>query len=230
MKKIDLTAMKINRWTVLSSLPPKIQPSGQAKTMWLCKCDCGIVKKVSAYSLKSETSKSCGCLLLEKIKTHGLSNHKISIMLGHIIQRCENKKDKSYKNYGGRGISIYSEWRNNLKCFYDFCIKNGWNENLEIDRIDNDGNYEPNNIRFISHRKNNLNKRRLKSNNKSGYEGVHFSKVANKWCCQIKVKGKVYPIGYFFDKNNAVISRNKYIIKNKLQDDYKIQAVHCANN
>ena len=228
MKKINLVGKKFNRWTVLSALPPKIQPSGQAKTIWLCRCECGTIKKVIAYGLTSAISKSCGCLMVEKIKTHGLSKHKIYTMFNHIIQRCTNKKNKHYKNYGGRGISMCNEWINDYMCFYDFCIKNGWNEKLEIDRIDNNGNYEPRNIRFVSHRKNNLNKRRLRKCNTSGFEGVYFSKVANKWTTQIRVKGKRHTLGFFVDKNDAVMARNEYIIKNKLHEDYKIQVVNHA--
>jgi hypothetical protein len=64
--------------------------------------------------------------------------------------RCSNPKDKDYHRYGGRNIQVCDEWKNDFKTFYDFCVQNGYQKGLEIDRIDNDGNYEPSNCRFVT--------------------------------------------------------------------------------
>jgi len=152
---------------------------------------------------------------------HGLRKHPLYSVWDGMTQRCTNQKTKAYKNYGGRGVVICDEWRGNFKPFYDWCLSNGWRKGLEIDRIDNDGNYEPSNCRFISHRLNNLNTR-MQENNTSGYVGVCFNKNKSKWVSAIKIHQKSKHLGYFEFKQQAVEARNNYIIENNLTE-YKIQ-------
>lgn len=159
---------------------------------------------------------------------HGLGDHKLYYVWISMKYRCYNKNHPSYHNYGGRGISVCDEWMKDVKTFYDFAIENGWKEGLEIDRINNDGNYEPSNIRFVSHRKNNLNTRKQK-NNTSGYVGVYFDKARNKWQARLKIYRKEHNLGRFENKEDAVQARNQYIIDNNLKDDYKIQEIKKDN-
>lgn len=89
---------------------------------------------------------------------HGMNSTKMYHKWENMKQRCLNPKHPSFHNYGGRGISICLEWFDFVN-FRDWCLENGYSEDLELDRIDNDGNYEPSNCRFISHVNNNYNKR-----------------------------------------------------------------------
>ncbi|NOR27610.1 MAG: hypothetical protein GQ540_03665 [Lutibacter sp.] len=122
---------------------------------------------------------------------------------------------KQYKDYGGKGISICDEWRNDFKCFYDWSIDNGYKEKLCIDRRNNNGNYEPSNCRFVTYSKNNQNRRLLRSTNKSGYCGV--SKKSFSYISSLFFKGE-----YLLNKSgfktaiNAAIYRDMFIVKNNL--------------
>ena len=123
---------------------------------------CGDVYEVNKYNITSNKSTKChkcqAKIYSEKtnFKTHGLSkkNKKLYGVWCSMKARCNNPNTKSYKNYGGRGIKVCDEWQNNFKSFYEWAINNGYKEGLEIDRIDNNGNYEPNNCRFITKQEN----------------------------------------------------------------------------
>ncbi|GAH87592.1 unnamed protein product, partial [marine sediment metagenome] len=97
------------------------------------------------------------------VKGHGYSNHHLYKVWQHMKQRCYNENHVGYKNYGGRGIAVCSEWISSPKTFIDWALPL-WKEGLQIDRMDNNGNYEPSNCRFITHAENQLNSRLLQRN------------------------------------------------------------------
>jgi hypothetical protein len=161
MKKIEINE-RFGRLTVLEEVPRESRPSPTGR-YYLCQCDCGNQKIVRAYNLTSGNSSSCGCLQKEIVaniqKKHGLKNSRLYVVWQHMRGRCERKTDKAYKWYGGRGITICEEWRNDFQAFYDWAMANGYADNLTIDRIDVNGNYEPNNCRWISNAEQQRNKR-----------------------------------------------------------------------
>lgn len=95
---------------------------------------------------------------------HGLRYHPLYKVWDNIKGRCLDKNNKDYKDYGGRGITVYSKWKDNLKVFIDWAIDNGYKRGLQIDREDNNGNYTPNNCRFVTSATNNQNRRNTKLN------------------------------------------------------------------
>lgn len=119
-----------------------------------CVCECGATCMVRKSALKSGNTKSCGCLSRELAslhwKTHGLSYTRLHSIWGNMIQRCENVHHDSYRNYGAKGITVCTEWRNDFKAFYDWAMSNGYEDTLTIDRINSHEGYNPSNCRFVS--------------------------------------------------------------------------------
>lgn len=131
--------------------------------MWLCRCECGVLKTIASSHLKRGSTKSCGCFRKDSIAEiatkHGFFGHPIYALWIRIKQRCYNKNHKHFKDYGGRGIAVCKEWAGNPVAFIKWAMENGYTEGLQIDRIDNDGNYTPANCRFTTSKVNNRNRR-----------------------------------------------------------------------
>lgn len=153
----DLTGNQYGRLTALQYA--KTSESGH--TYWECICECGNKTIVRSDSLKDGNTISCGCYRDEcniekgkRTKKHGESNTRLYNIWKVVKQRCYNTKGSGYKWYGGKGVVMCDEWKNNFQEFRDWALSHGYDENLTIDRIDSDGNYEPNNCRWITQAEN----------------------------------------------------------------------------
>ena len=134
--------------------------------------------------------------------------------------RCYNKNKKNYKYYGGRGIKVCDEWlgENGYNSFKKWALENGYKKELSLDKIDNNGNYSPNNCRWTTRRIQNINKRPTIPNT-SGFVGVRKHSCSNRYYGSVKINDKGYYTGMSDDIIIAAIMRNNYIIDNNLDNE-----------
>lgn len=129
----DLSGHKFGRWLVLHKDLDRLDHKG-IKSYYICQCDCGSIHSVSAYGLRNGTSKSCGCKTKDRITKynyrHGLSRTDIYRIFRCMKERCYSPKHSSYKNYGGRGIGICEEWKNNPESFVNWALNSGYQKGL----------------------------------------------------------------------------------------------------
>ena len=221
-KKLNLTYPKP---TLLKDLGMMFhtENSNQKSHYGIFKCGlCGTEFKTILNSVKNGNTKSCGCYKKrrssETHKTHGKRHTRLYTIWAEIKRRTLNLKNKQYNDYGGRGITICDEWKNDFMPFYNWAMSNGYTENkgLSIDRINNDGNYEPENCRWTTRVIQGRN-RRIRKNNKSGYRGVSFVKKTNKYKSFITVAKNGVFLGSFLTAVEGAIAYNNYIIENNLE-------------
>jgi hypothetical protein len=193
--------------------------SNYTKRFGIFECPyCNKPFKAVVSEVKSGHTKACGCVSFvydRIIKRHGESGTRLYGIYYLMLNRCYNKNNVVFNNYGGRGISVCDEWKNDFMTFYNWAMVNGYSDNLEIDRIDNEGNYCPENCRWVTRSENMQNTRLLISTNKSGYRGVYYKKNRKRWVSTIRNKNKRTEIGSYKTKELAAQAYNDFVIKNK---------------
>ena len=165
-KPLDLTGQRFGKLTAIKWTGVSSPEYGR---VWLCQCDCGKYREVSVSHLKTYNVRSCKeCARINKennwkeiCKTSkARRRERLYAVWQSMKQRCHNPTNKDYKFYGKRGIKVCSEWYANYDCFKKWAVENGYKENLSIDRINNEGDYCPDNCRFIPLRYQAFNRRK----------------------------------------------------------------------
>lgn len=164
---IDLSGQRFGNLTAIKRVGTQ---KSDGSSLWLCKCDCGNEKVISSASLRYGSSKSCGCSRLKHLverppkRTHGESHTRLYYVWCGMRQRCSDPHNIHYSLYGGRGIRVCKEWQTSFEVFRDWALATGYDVNAPrgqctIDRIDPDGNYCPENCRWVDAKAQALNKR-----------------------------------------------------------------------
>ena len=229
---IDYTGQKFGRLFVVK----RVDNNKYQQVQWLCRCECGGEKVVTANALREGYTKSCGCLKKEQDyiniahKTHNMSSTRIYNIWRQMKSRCYSPNCKRHKFYYDKGIIVCNEWKNDFVTFYNWAIENGYKENLTLDRIDNDGNYEPNNCRWatITEQNNNQsNNIKIRYNNKT-YSVKEFSneyKIKRDTLCYRLKKGwsikKI--INTPIQSKKSIFFKGDYYTAKELAEKYSIK-------
>lgn len=184
-----------------------------------CKCDCGKTCEVLSFRIGKSTM-SCGCYKTECIGSHKESTTRLYNIWTQMKRRCLNPKNPSYVNYGGRGVKVCEEWKK-YNPFRDWSLANGYANDLTLDRIDVNGNYEPSNCRWATKSQQVINRRPFGA---IPYDGITPDKTGYR--AQLMISGKKVYVGHSTTIKGAVEIRNAYIIEHKLP--HKINAYKGA--
>lgn len=196
MIKEDLTGRQFGRLTVLKEAGGR---SSQGYVLWICQCNCEDknLVTVSSGNLKSGKTKSCGCLGREQLIRRNKSRERYSAseresrlyrIWGGMNARTTYESQKSYKDYGARGIRVCDEWKEDYMTFKDWALSHGYKDNLSIDRLDNDGDYTPDNCRWATRKEQHNNQR---SNILLSYDGQ--THTAAQWAEIMNIpKDRIY--------------------------------------
>lgn len=189
MAKIkDLTGKSFNRWLVLGNPARK-----NGSTYWDCVCSCGEKRQVAGANLVINRTKSCGCLKIEEGSKHGHYGSRTYRTWNMMLQRCLNKKNDHYADYGGRGISVCERWRK----FENFLEDMGKRpKDTTLDRVDNSKGYFLENCRWASQKEQTRNRR-------PNLGAQRVQKRGNRWRSRVVYKGKLYNLGTFPTKEEA---------------------------
>lgn len=219
-KLIDLTGKTFSRLTVIRRTTSISTQTTQA--VWLCRCACGNMTTVVSDNLRSKNTESCGCYRNEqnavRSSTHGMSNVPEYGVWIDIKSRCYNKNVECYENYGGRGITVCDSWLNSFDNFIRDMGKRP-NSKYEIDRKDNNGNYSPDNCRWVTTKINTRNQRRSRywfidgTCYESSYHAAEMLSISRntveRWC------NGVIKNGEFIPPKQGCYSELKYQLANK---------------
>lgn len=185
--------------------------------------ECSVCKshfKAISYDIKRRNINKClSCSYNIDRAKHNMHKTRLYKIWNNMKQRVCNPNNKDFDSYGGKGIIICDEWKNDFLPFRDWALSNGYQDNLTIDRKDNNGNYGPENCRWTTQEVQSRNTRKIYAHNSSGFRGITIRKRKNGVVFEsyIKVKGKVIYLGVFKTEMEAILNRDEYIASNSLE-------------
>lgn len=210
-KFIDLKGERFGKLVVIS-----FDHKAKTRTYWNCLCDCGGTRTVSNDHLRSGEVIDCGCYKrhIPNVAKHHMYNHRIYRIWSLMKERCFNQKRAEYPRYGGRGITVCPEWLD-ATTFIEWSLKNGYADDLTLDRIDNDGNYCPENCRWITRKEQGYNK---STNRLITYKGE--TKPLTQWAEENgftyqQVRKRIDDLGWSFER--AITEPIHQNMSNKLE-------------
>lgn len=207
-ERLIIIGEKFGRLTVVR----KAENTGR-RVVWVCICDCGKETVTFGYDMKTGKTMSCGCLRAELMTKHGMYKTRFYSVWANMVSRCANK---SNEYYGGRGITVCDRWENFLNFKEDMYesyqehAKMYGEKNTTIERVDVNGNYEPDNVTWRTMQEQIVN-RRPNKNNTSGHVGIGWVAGRDKWRARVTVNGKEHHLGLFDDVNEAVLAREDFL-------------------
>lgn len=210
--KKDYSGQRFGRLEVVRYLPKNEREAVNKR--WLCKCDCGKVVQMDIASLTSGNTKSCGCYMRERMAKLNYRHGKCKTTLFNVWigmrNRCYQKNTKYYSNYGGRGIVVCPEWKDDFEAFEKWALTNGYHKGLSIDRKDVNGNYEPSNCRWATSKE--------QSNNKRNNHYVSFNgktQSMQMWADEIGIDRSVilYRLKKGWDVEKALFTSVRHKVK-----------------
>ena len=163
--RLDISGMSFGKLTAIEKTGYGVDKDGKRYALWKCKCECGNEIIAKQHTLVSGGKKSCGCMrkrdYTKPIVNHSMSKTRIYRTYHAMLNRCMDEQEQHYPDYGGRGIKVCKEWTGvyGFLNFYKWSMQNGYTEDLTIDRIDVNGDYEPDNCRWTTIQVQSTNKR-----------------------------------------------------------------------
>lgn len=179
---LDLSGQKYGYWTVL-----EIAENNHGVIKWLCRCDCGKIATIRTGNLRSGASKSCGCHQYDHLRNRkrnypqDVRIKRLENIWNNMKKRCMDRNNINYKNYGGRNIKICDEWKDYVS-FARWALNNGYADKLTIERINNEGNYEPSNCKWITKQEQHNNRRNSKFETLDG-----ITKTVAEWAREYNI-------------------------------------------
>lgn len=227
----------------------KEDSGGKMRDFYRCKCKCGNIVDIKAYSVLSGLTKSCGCAHVDSMKTrdtsnvyktHGLYKSELYRRWGSMKSRCYNPSSSRYNSYGGRGIKVCDEWRaydteNKINTgfinFYNWSVNNGYSEGLSIDRIDVDGNYEPDNCRWVPLQDQYINKQNTIyiTSDIEVYDNGNI--INDHYTLPMTIWSKIVGISYYTLSTRLIKQRSNWPVKKALtmNEDLSIIEISITN-
>ena len=202
----DMTGERLGKVLVLSPTMDLSTPNISLMLEWSCLCDCGEYRKFPHKLVVGRKIKSCGCIR----KKHGMSGTRFHEIWMAMKARCNGTAGEMSKYYNGKGITYCKEWESFNNFLTD--MKEGYNDNLELERLDVSGNYCKENCTQVTHGEQVIN-RGQQVNNTSGRTGVRMPKNNPKWVASIQIDGKAIHLGSFSLFEDAVKAREDAELK-----------------
>lgn len=211
------TTMKLTDFNIIKEYPSHREKKGHKIQIFDIKCPkCEKIYKLKVWdNIVSKKYSICSVCIATKYKDS--SKSRLYRIWNSMKNRVKGRNKKDHIIYTSKQITICDEWLNDYTKFRDWSINNGYEDSLQIDRIDNDSNYTPENCRWVTQTIQLRNTRKIRSTNTSGYRGVSYEKRNKRWRASITVLSKKISLGSFLCKIDAAKARDKYIVDNNLE-------------